>query len=674
MLQRFIFCIICLQFSLFAAGQARTAPPEQANQAGVPSGQPKNVADAAREVTANAPHLSAAGPITLQVDATQVAMKILHAHLTIPVSGGGETTLVYPKWIPGEHMPSGPITDLAGLKFTAGGRPLVWRRDLTDMWALHVATGGANQIEADLDFLSPASGSFSGGASSTATLTVISWNQLLLYPQGTAAHDVTFRLSLKLPRGWKFGTALPGAAQSGDTINFAPVPLETLVDSPVIAGEHYRAIDITPPGEALHHEIDMASDSDAALDMPAETIHDYKQLIAETGALYGARHYRDYHFLLTLSDQVAHFGLEHHESSDDRVDERSLLDDGARMLMGGLLPHEMTHSWNGKYRRPADLATPNYQVPMEDDLLWVYEGLTEYLGDVLAARSGLWTDEQYRENLAAVAAGLDNRPGRTWRPLLDTTIGAVFLYDAPGAWSSWRRGTDFYDEGELIWLEVDTIIRKQTNNAKTIDDFVHLFHGGQNTPPMVKPYTFDDVVNALNQVAPYDWRRHFTERLTSLSAHAPLGGITNGGWLLVYNDTPNTIMRAQDAGGGANLAYSLGLLLSREGRVADCIMNSPAYQAGISPGMTIVAVNGRRFSPDVIHDALAAGSNGSAPLELLVENSDYFKSVRVDYHGGNRYPHLVRQANEPDLLGQIIKQHAASVPAGEPQMGAPTIR
>lgn len=634
-----------------------------AAQTGVPTGQPNNLQDAQRQVTANAPHTTAAGMLTLQVDATQAPMRIFHAHETVPV-GGGETTLVYPKWIPGEHMPSGPITDLAGLKFTAGGRALAWRRDLVDMWAFHVdVPAGTNQIDVDLDFLSPASGSFSAGASATASLTVVSWNQLLLYPQGTAAKDVQVRASLKLPRGWKYGTALPGAQEQGAVINFAPATLETLVDSPVICGEHYRSIDITPPGEQLHHEIDMASDSEAALSMPPETMRAYKQLVAETGSLYGARHYRDYHFLLTLSDQVAHFGLEHHESSDDRVDERSLLDENSRMLMAGLLPHEMTHSWNGKYRRPADLATPNYQVPMEDDLLWVYEGLTEYLGDVLAARSGLWSDEQYRENLANVAASLDHRPGRTWRPLLDTTISSPFLYDAPTSWSSWRRSTDFYDEGELIWLEVDTVIRQQTRDKKTIDDFVHLFHGGQNTPPMVKPYTFDDIVNALNQIAPYDWRKHLTERLTSLNAHAPLGGITNGGWMLMYNDTPNAFIRAEEAGGdGVYLQFSLGLLLSKDGKVADSILNMPAYQAGIAPGMQIIAVNGRKFSADVIHDALAAGRESKAPLELLIENGEYFKTVQIDYHDGNRYPHLVRQANQHDYLGEIIKQHASAVP------------
>jgi len=327
----------------------------------------------------------------------------------------------------------------------------------------------------------------------------------------------------------------------------------------------------------------------------------------------------------------------------------------------------MTHSWNGKYRRPQDLSTLNFQVPMEDDLLWVYEGLTEYLGDILTGRSGLWTPDQYRENLAAVAAGLDHRPGRTWRPLIDTTVAAQLLYGSSSAWFSWRRGTDFYDEGELIWLGVDTIIRQQSQGKKSLDDFIHLFHGGQSGPPRVVPYTFDDIVNTLNQVVPYDWRKHLNERLTSLDPHAPTGGITNGGWILAYNDTPNELIAAGESeGGGANLAYSLGLAINKEGGIVDAIMGMPAYQAGIGPGMKIVAVNGRKYSKDVIHDALTAGKNGNAPLELLLQNGEYFKTVQINYHDGNRFPHLVRQANQPDLLSEIIKQHAPAV-AGEAQ-------
>ena len=437
--------------------------------------------------------------------------------------------------------------------------------------------------------------------------------------------------------------------------------LETLVDSPVIAGLHYRAIDITPPGEGLRHEIDMAADSPAALQMPEETQQHYRQLVAETGVLYGARHYRDYHFLLTLSDLSAHFGLEHHESSDDRVEERALLEDNLRKAIGALLPHEMTHSWNGKYRRPQDLATLNYQVPMEDDLLWVYEGLTEYLGDILAGRSGLWTPEQYRENLARVAAGLDHRPGRIWRPLLDTNVAAQHLYEASQAWTSWRRGVDFYDEGELIWLEVDTIIRQQSQNKKSIDDFTHLFHGGQSGAPAVVPYTFDDVVNTLNQVVAYDWRKLLMTRLTSLDAHAPMGGIQNAGWMMVYNDQSNEMVVAHETEGSADLSFSLGLVLTKDGVVVDSTLDMPAYQAGIGPGMKVVAVNGRRYSADAIRDALRLGRDSKEPLELLIENGEYYKTLQMNYHDGNRYPHLVRVSSAPDLLTEIIKQHAPTV-------------
>jgi predicted metalloprotease with PDZ domain len=629
---------------------------------------PSNTQDALRAEQANAVHATFAGTIKLAVDASDAPRKIFHSTLTIPVAAGvSELTLVYPKWIPGEHGPTGPVTDLAGLKFAAGGRTLNWRRDLVDMWAVHVELPpGTREVEAKLDYLSPANPSgFSSGASATAQMTLISWNQVLLYPQGTDATKVMFQASLKLPRGWQYGTALKGINSVDGMgplfVRFDPVDLETLVDSPVITGLNYRAIDITPPGEPLHHEIDIAADSQAALEMSPELQQHYKQLVAETGALFGARHYREYHFLLTLSDLSAHFGLEHHQSSDDRVGERALLDDNERKAMGSLLPHEMTHSWNGKYRRPQDLATLNYQVPMEDDLLWVYEGLTEYLGDILAGRSGLWTADQYRENLARVAAGLDHRPGRTWRSLLDTNVDAQHLYDSSSAWSSWRRGVDFYDEGELIWLEVDTIIRQQSQNKKSIDDFTHLFHGGQSGPPKVVPYTLDDVVNALNQVVAYDWRKLLTTRLTSLDAHAPMEGIQNAGWMLAYNDQPNEMMTAREQDGNADLSFSLGLTLGKDGVIVDSILDSVAYRAGIGPGMKIIAVNGRRYSPDVIRDALRLGRDSKAPLELLIENGEYFKTVQIDYHDGNRYPHLVRVSNAADLLSDIIRMHAPGV-------------
>ncbi|MGB0035625.1 MAG: hypothetical protein WBP79_09145, partial [Candidatus Acidiferrales bacterium] len=396
-----------------------------------------------------------AAPIRLIVDASQAPQKILHTHMQIPAQAG-PLTLLYPKWIPGEHMPDGPIIEVVGLKFSAGGKTIPWRRDLVNMFAFHLTVPrGATSIEADFDFLlSAAASGFSAGASATASLDVLSWNQVLLYPQGYAASDLTYVPSLRLPAGWKFGTALPGARQTGDIVDFDPVALTTLVDSPVISGRYFRAIQLTP-GQNPPHEMDIAADSPAALAMTPDTELHFHQLVAETGALFGSRHYRDYHFLVTLSDDVAHFGLEHHESSDDRTSERSLIDESGRIEFSGLLPHEFVHSWNGKFRRPADLATPDYDQPMKDDLLWVYEGLTEYLGDVLTARSGLLTQEQAREGLAAVAATYSRRPGRDWRPLQDTADAAPFLYDAGGSWANWRRGTDFYDEGALLWLDVD---------------------------------------------------------------------------------------------------------------------------------------------------------------------------------------------------------------------------
>jgi predicted metalloprotease with PDZ domain len=390
--------------------------------------------------------------------------------------------------------------------------------------------------------------------------------------------------------------------------------------------------------------------------MPAETIEEYKNLVAETGALFGVRHYRDYHFLLTLSDHVAHFGLEHHESSDDRVDERTMIDDDERWLAAGLLPHEMTHSWNGKYRRPKGLATPNYQEPMEGDLLWVYEGLTEYLGNIMTARSGLWTKQQFLEEVADMAAGLDHTPGRNWRPLQDTADAAQVLYNAPPEFENWRRGVDFYEEGFLIWLDVDTAIRQQTNGQKSMNDFCRLFYDGQNTPPMVKPYTFDDVVNALNQVVAYDWRKFLRERLDTYGPGAPLGGIINGGWKLVYDENPSEFTRTMErVRRDVDARFSIGLSLDDKGAIHDVIMNSIAWSAGIAPGMELVAVNGRKYTPELLREALQAAKGNGPNIELLVTNGDFYKTCTLNYHDGEKYAHLVRNDSKPDILSEIIK-------------------
>ncbi len=596
----------------------------------------------------------AAPRITMSVDATQAPRRIIHARLTIPAAPG-TLTVYYPKWIPGEHGPTGPIANLTGLMFRANGQTLKWRRDLLDGWTFHVEVpAGVSSVDASLDFVSAESsgGLHTGRPSATDRLAVINWNTVLLYPAGWTSHQLTFEASLRLPTGWKFGTSLPVATQNGQETKFEPVSLATLVDSPVISGEYYRVV---PLSQNPTQEMDIAADTPAALEAPPEVLDHFKQLPVQAEKLFGAHHFRDYHFLYGLSDHVSHGGLEHHESNDSRSVERALVDSGPRLLAAGLLPHEYAHSWNGKYRRPADLATPDYQQPMQDDLLWVYEGLTSYLGDVLSARSGLRTPEQFRENLARIAARLDHTPGRAWRNLQDTADAVPAMQGGPPQWQSWRRTVDYYDEDVLNWLWADMIIRQQTHGAKSLDDFCHLFHGGQSGPPELKTYTFDDVVNTLNQVTPYDWRGFWTERLTNHGPGAPLSGVELSGWKLVYDERRSELQKAEEERDGINAAYSIGLMLGKDGAIRDTIEGLDAAKAGIGPGMKLIAVNELRYSNHAWHDALKEGKNNSAPLELLVENSDRFHTYKLDYHGGEKYPHLVRDESKPDVLSDIIK-------------------
>ncbi|MGD0696080.1 MAG: M61 family peptidase [Terriglobia bacterium] len=599
--------------------------------------------------------------ITLTVDATQAPEKIIRTRMVMPAKPG-PLTLYYPKWIPGEHEPTGPVGNVAGLKFTANGKTIPWRRDLLDVFTFHVdVPQGADSLEAEFEYLEPPSGGFSAGASATDKLVVVSWNQDLFYPAGLHADQITFKPTLRLPEGWKYGTALPVENASGNEVTFKPVALDHLVDSPVIAGEFYRAVDVTPPGEPIHHEIDMVADSAAALEMPPELQKKFTNLVAETGKLFGARHYREYHFLLTLSDHVAHFGLEHHESNDSRTGERALLSPPGQRGVGGLLSHEFMHSWNGKFRRPAGLSTPEYETPMQTDLLWVYEGLTDFLGPLLAARSGLSTAEQYRDNLASIAADLGpGRPGRTWRPLQDTADAIPGMFrGAFGGESNWKRGADYYPEGDLLWLEVAMIIRRESQGKKSIEDFCHAFHGGPNNGPELKPYTFDELVSTLNGVVAYDWANFLRERVSSTSPAAPVGGIEMGGWKVEFNDKPPERGGGGGAGGrfggGVDARYSIGLRLGGDGSVADSIWGGLAYQAGILPGMRVVAINDRAFTTDLLADALKASKTSAQTIRFLVLNEDYYSTHTINYQGGEKYPHLVRAEGKPDLLDDLAK-------------------
>jgi predicted metalloprotease with PDZ domain len=607
-------------------------------------------------------------PARLAVDLRDAPRYVFHAQLSLPVKPG-PLTLVYPKWIPGEHSPTGPILDLTGLKFTADGKEVAWRRDSVDMFAFHLdIPAGATRLEARLDYLSPAEATGTREhPSATSKLALLNWYLVTLYPQGAKSDDLVYTASLRLPDGWKYGTALPVQKEEGGEIQFQPATLTTLIDSPVITGQYFRDIDLSPD-DKVKHTLHIAADGPTGLDPSLSEVQHLRQLVAEEYVLFGARHYRRYDFLLCLTDRMPPDGVEHHESSDNRTPEGLFMDPDIREMHMDLLPHESVHSWNGKYRRPVGLATPNYQEPMKGDLLWVYEGLTQYYGTILTARAGFWTPERFRENLAATAGYLNNRPGRTWRDLQDTAISAQVLYAGPEEGSSWRRSVDYYEESTLIWLEADTVIRRETRGKKSLDDFCRKFHGGEDSGPKMVPYTFDDVVATMNEVVPYDWKEFFEERLNSHGPGAPLGGIENSGWKLVFDDTMNDHQRAAEAAEfTVDVQYSLGFEAHAPGgpdggEIADVIPDSPADKAGLAPGMILVAVNGRRWNAELLRDAIRRAKDGKEPIELLAQNGDYFHTFHVDYHGGERYPHLEAIPGNADMLSEIAKRKAPQVP------------
>jgi predicted metalloprotease with PDZ domain len=594
--------------------------------------------------------------IRLEVDIREAPRGILHAKLAIPVQSG-PLTLRYPKWIPGEHGPTGPVSDLVGLKILAGGRAdgreVPWRRDLTDMYAFHCEVPpGVQSLEVSLDFLTPIDGSgFTAGASTSPFLAVLSWNQVVLYPGDSSAADLVYTPRLILPEGWKFGAALQVRQEDGGVVEFQPVSLERLVDSPLIAGRYFREISLGD-ADGRPHALAIVADSEQALEMKPDVEAALRRLITEGGALFGARHYDRYKFLLTLSDHVAHFGLEHHESSDNRLPGDTLSGDRGAAALGSLLPHEYVHSWNGKYRRPEGLATARFDEPMETDMLWVYEGLTSYLGYVLAARSGLWSAEEFRERITQRAAALDHRAGRTWRSLQDTASSAQLLFDARRSWGWWRRGTDFYDEAALVWLEADIMLRQKSNGRYSLNDFARRFYGGSSGGPSVVTYTLQDIVAALAEMVPDDWNEFFVERLTSTAPQAPLGGIQGSGWRLIYRESANG---DGDDGPPGSLQYSLGMSVAGDGRIADVSPDGPAGRAGLAPDWRIIAVNGREYSGDVIRRAVRDAEHSTEPIELLVENREFLQTYRVDYHEGERFPALERDSSKPDLLQEIIR-------------------
>lgn len=600
-------------------------------------------------------------PVRLSVDASAAPRRLLYATMQFPVKPG-PMSLLYPKWIPGEHGPTGPIEDLAGIRMTANGQPVRWHRDDVNVYEFHIdIPEGVSQLDVAIDFISPPeTGGFSGGGSITSQLAVLSWNQLLLYPEGTPSDQLEYQATLKIPEGWRYGTALPVEKETGNEITFQPSSLTTLIDSPVQTGINYRTIDLSPGGPVPHF-LHLAADTERATRITDDEIQHYRNLVEETNYIFNAHHYRDYHFLLTLSDHVAHFGLEHHESSDDRTDEDALIDFGIRKVDADLLPHEFVHSWNGKYRRPAGLATPDYNEPMKGELLWVYEGLTEYLGEILTPRSGLWTPQDFFDSLARNAASLDHESGRTWRPLEDTAVAAQVLYDSRNDYADLRRGVDFYEEGTLIWLDVDVTLRTLSKGKRSIEDFCRAFAGPPSTGPEVKPYTFEDVVRTLNSVQPYDWAGFLKQRVESTAPRAPLNGITNGGYSLVYTNQRSEFWKTrEEVRRTVDMSYSLGFLARDNGEIVDVRLATPAFQAGLAPATRIIAVNGREFSPGGLRQAVQDATKTTTPIALLIKDGEYYRSYNIDYHEGEKYPHIVRDKSKPDLISDIIRPHVVT--------------
>lgn len=593
------------------------------------------------------------GTIRLAVDATDFTHRVVKVHEAIPVQPG-ELTLLYPEWIPGNHSPTGPIQELAGLEVSANGTRLPWVRDRVNVYAFHInVPTSVKSVDVQFDYLAPVRGG-EGRVTFSSKIIDLSWNTVVLYPAGHFSRDIEFKPGIRLPEGWHYATALDIASQSGNAIEFKPTPLNTLVDSPLYAGINFKREDLST---SPHNQVflDVFADSAKDLAITPKELQLHRNLVDQAQKLFHSHHYRHYDFLFSISDTLGFEGLEHHQSSEDSSSANYFTDWAAGVRERDLLGHEYTHSWNGKFRRPYDLWTPNFNVPMQDDLLWVYEGLTQYYGYVLTARSGLRTAAETRDLIAMIAANFTISPGRTWRPLVDTTNQPIISERRPVTWQTWLRDEDYYMEGLLVWLDADTKIRQLSHGSKSLDDFAQLFYGIDDGSYVTRTYTFNDIVKALNAVQPYDWNGFLRKRVYQLAPQVPEEGIARGGYELAYSDTPPSwLKKSYTPHSYMSFAQSLGFSVNTKGDLGSVWWDSPAFKAGVTPGMTLTAVNGEAFTLDVLREAIKAAEKHPAPIKLLMKRGKAFKTVEIDYHKGLRYPKLSRVNNTPDLLDQIL--------------------
>jgi predicted metalloprotease with PDZ domain len=595
-----------------------------------------------------------AGAIALDIDASDVTRGIFRVRERVPVAGPGPVTLLYPEWHPGKHAPRGPINLLSGLEIRADGEQLAWRRDPVNVFAFHVdVPAGASALDLTFQFVSPTQ-SNQGRIAVTREMLNLQWEVALLYPAGHYASQIRVVPTLKLPQGWSFAAALDGADTAGDTTRFAETDLATLVDSPLFAGQHYRLVDLDP-GAARPVRLNLFADRPDQLEATDEQLDVHRKLVEQAYRLFGSQHYDHYDFLLALTDRMGGIGLEHHRSSENGVDGIYFTDWNRAASERDLLPHEMVHSWNGKFRRPADLWTPSFETPMRGSLLWVYEGLTQYYGFVLAARSELWSAQQTREALAMTAATYQHRVGREWRSVADTTLDPILSARRPAPWRSWLRNEDYYSEGLLVWLDADTLIRERSNGRRSLDDFARAFYGINDGSWVPVTYTFEDVVAALNDVLAHDWATFLRARLYEAPTGPPLDGLTRGGYRLVYREERSAFQREAEAyGGNADFSYSLGLGFGENGNVTSVQWDGPAFNQGVTVGTQVVAVNGVSFSNEALRRAITAAKEDGAAIELLLKAGDQYRTIAIAYSDGLRYPHLERDDATSDRLAAIL--------------------
>ena len=590
------------------------------------------------------------GTMLLEVDASDTAQRIFRVRQTIPVAQSGTLTLLMPQWLPGQHAPRGQVEKLAGLKISANGKELPWRRDPLDVFAFHVdVPSGVRSIRADFQFLS-ATASNQGRIVVTDKMLNLQWEAVSLYPAGYYVRRIPVQAKVTYPAGWQAASALRGSVE-GATVSYEPTDYETLIDSPVFAGKYTSAID-------LGHNValNIMADSPAELDAKPEQIAAHKKLVDESLALFGARHFDRYHFLLAITDEMGGIGLEHHRSSENGVDTGYFTKWNDGPGERNLLPHEFVHSWDGKFRRPEKMWTPDYRTPMQDNLLWVYEGQTQFWGYVLGARSGLFSKQQTLDAYASIAARLDTARGREWRSVEDTTHDPIVAARRPKGWTSWQRSEDYYNEGLLIWLEADAIIRRESQGARGLDDFARAFFGMRDGDWGQLTYDRQDVIDTLNKVQPYNWSRFLSDRIERTSTEAPKNGLYLGGYMLEYGDKPNSMTQQIERNlKGVDQVYGVGLAVKNDGEIVTVIWDSPAFKAGLAVGMKLVAVNGTEFSGEEFKAALTAAKDPKRPVELIVKQDKAFRTIRLDYSLGLRYPRLKKIGEGEGSLDQLLQ-------------------